>query len=333
MSIYLDLKNSKDYIKLQEASNIIKAGGIVLFPTETVYGIGADCFNEQAVKKVFQAKGRDFHNPINLLVSSIDMVNMVAKNISDLEYSLMKAFFPGPFTLILSKKDTIPSIVTAGQSTVGVRMPDNEIALKLVEYSGVPLATPSANLSGKPSGTLFQNVYDDFNDKVDCLIDGGNSSIGIESTIVKVIDNVPHILRPGAITAEQIRAAAGNVINDFSASPSDSLKHYSLNSKSILVYSSNNALMISKIIEIASNYKNPIIISQSKNIDNYKNFHFIDIGNDMNSIAHNIFKALKEADTYNSDIIIIEGIEQQGLGTAIMNRLIKACDNNFIVVS
>lgn len=330
MSIYLDLKDGNGYDRLNEAGNIIKSGGIVVFPTETVYGIGANSLDEQAVKKIFLAKGRDFNNPINLLVSDIDMVNMVTKDISPIEYSLMEAFFPGPFTIVLQKKDVVPSIVTAGKETVGVRMPNNDIARLIIEYSKVPLATPSANLSGKPSSTLFKDVYSDFNDRVDCLVDGGDCSIGIESTIVKVVDGVPHILRPGSITAEQIRCVAGCVANDFSSSPSNNLKHYSLNSKSVLVYSDDNDVLVSKVNEIASAYHNPVIISSTKNIENYKNFTVVDMGNDLNTIARNIFNSLKEADNFSPDMIIIEGVKQEGVGIAIMNRLLKACEGNFI---
>lgn len=332
MSIYLDLKNSCDFSKLKDVANAIKLGGIVLFPTETVYGLGTNGLDENAVKKIFLAKGRDFKNPINLLISNMDMVNLVAKDISELEYKLMEAFFPGPFTIILNKKDIVPDIVTAGQKNVGLRMPSGEIAKKLVEYSGVPIAAPSANISGKPSGTSFTDIFQDFNGKVDYMIDGGNSSIGIESTIVKVINNTPHILRPGSITAEQIKNIAGNVVYDYSDIPSNKLKHYTLNSKSVLVYSNDNNKLVNKILEIANSYTNPIIIAKSENIVKYSNFQVIDMGSGLEEIAKHIFTILKNTDKTNSDIIIIEGIEQTGIGIAIMNRLIKACEGNFIEI-
>ena len=205
---YIDLKNSKDYIKLKEPAKIIKNGGIVVFPTETVYGIGANGLDENAVKKLYNVKQRPLNKPISLLVSNMDMVNQVAKDITELEYRLMEEFFPGPFTIILKKKNIVPDIVTAGQDTVGIRMPAGEIAKKLVEYANVPIATPSANISGKPSGTNFESVMRDFEGKVDFFIDGGKSELGISSTIVKVIDGVPHILRQGSITKEQIEKIA-----------------------------------------------------------------------------------------------------------------------------
>lgn len=337
MSIYIDLKNSTDYSKLHEAANIIKNGGIVLFPTETVYGLGANGLDSNSVQKVFYAKGRDYQNPVNLLVSDMKMVEMVAKNISDLEYKLMNTFFPGPFTIVLQKTDIVPSIVTANHDTVGIRMPSGIIARKLVEFSSVPIAAPSANLSGKPSGTILKNIYNDFKDKVDCMIDGGDSSIGIESTIVKVVDNIPHILRPGSITLEQIEKVCGiKPINDYKTNPSDipsnKFKHYSLNSKSIVVYSNNNEIMVSKISEIASNYTSPVILCSHSNVNKYNFKYVIDIGNNLEEIGKNIFAYLKQVDNISSDIIIIEGVKQEGIGIAIMDRLIKACENNFVEI-
>lgn len=212
MKGYLDLQNADNDEKLKEVGNYIKSGKIVLFPTETVYGIGTNGLNEKAVEKIYTAKGRNKKNPINLLVSDISMVEQVAKDISDLEYKLMNAFFPGPFTIILKKRDIVPDIVTAGLDYVGVRIPKGEIAMKLLQYSGVPIAAPSANLSGKPSGTNLDDIFDEFNGKVDFIINGGESDIGMESTVVKVINGIPHILRPGFITENQIREIAGDVI-------------------------------------------------------------------------------------------------------------------------
>ena len=289
MTKILDLKNDNDYTKLKEAAQIIKNGGLVLFPTETVYGLGANGLDKNAVKKIYIAKGRNENNPINLLVSNIEMIESIAKEISEIEYKLMSAFFPGPFTIILKKKPIVPSILTANGDTVGVRMPSGIIAKELVELAGVPIAAPSANISGKLSGTSFDDLYNDFKDKVDYMIDGGNSSIGIESTIVKVIDNIPHILRPGSITDEQIEKIAGTVIKDYEYSssniPSSNYDHYTLNSKSLLVISNDN------------------------------------------EIAKNIFSNLRKADSFNPDIVIIEGVKNEGVGLAIMNRLIKACDD------
>ena len=200
MEKYLDLRNNIDYTKLKKTAEIIRKGGIVIFPTETVYGIGANGLDEVAIKKLYEVKQRPLNKPISLLVSDMNMINKIAKDITELEYKLMQKFFPGPFTIVLKKKDIVSNIVTSNQNTVGVRMPSGEIARKLVEYAGVPIATPSANISGKPSGTNLKDIMKDFEKKVDYFIDGGESKIGIASTIVKVIDNVPHILRQGSIS-------------------------------------------------------------------------------------------------------------------------------------
>lgn len=331
MSKVLDLKDNNDYTKLEEVAHIIKNGGIVVFPTETVYGIGANGLDENAVKRIYIAKGRSQNNPINLLVSNMEMINSIAKDISELEYKLMEAFFPGPLTIILKKRDIVPSIVTANQDTVGIRMPSGIIAKNLVELSGVPIAAPSANLAGNPSGTNFNDIYNDFKDKVDYIIDGGNSSIGIESTIVKVIDGIPHILRPGSITAEEIKKISGTVVKSYESNinelPSSNYKHYTLNSKSLLVISDNNEKLVSKINEIASEYSFPVIMAKHQNINKYTEKQVIDIGSDINEIAKNIFANLRKADSFSPDIVIIEGVQNKGVGLAVMNRLINACDN------
>ena len=208
MQNILDFTNNIDYAKMKKSAKIIKNGGIVVFPTETVYGIGTNGLDKNAVAKLFEVKQRPLNKPISLLVNNIDMINKIAKDITELEYALIKEFFPGPLTIILKKKEIVPNIVTSNSDTVGVRMPSNEIALKLIEFSGVPLATPSANISGKPSGTNLDDITKDFNEKVDLFINGGPSQIGLSSTIVKVINGIPHILRQGSITEEQIKSVS-----------------------------------------------------------------------------------------------------------------------------
>ena len=204
MQKYLDLREDKNYTKLKESADMIKNGGIVVFPTETVYGIGVNSLDEDAVKRLYEVKRRPLDKAISLLVSNIEMIEQVAKDITDIEYGLIKEFFPGPLTIILNKKHIVPNIVTAGGSTVGIRMPENEIALRLIEYAGVPIAAPSANISGNPSGTELTTIMNEFKEDVDCYIDGGKSKIGLASTIVQVIDGLPHILRQGSISKEQI---------------------------------------------------------------------------------------------------------------------------------
>ena len=229
MSKYLNLEKNPEYAKLKAPAQIIKTGGIVIFPTETVYGIGVNGLNETAIKKLYEVKQRPINKPISLLVNSIDMIEKVAKDISEIEYDLIKKFFPGPLTIVLKKKDCVPDSLTAGFDTVGIRMPENEIALKLIEYAGVPIATPSANISGKPSGTNLKEIMKDFNDNVDYFIDGGLSKIGIASTIVQIIDDIPHILRKGKISEEQI-------IEQTLISKQKNLKNTLKNSKNIVQY-------------------------------------------------------------------------------------------------
>ena len=204
MCNYLDCRNEIDDKKLQEVANIIRQGGIVVFPTETVYGIGTNGLDSKSISKVYHVKQRPLNKPISLLVSSLEMVKAVTENISDIEYKLMEAFFPGPLTIILKKNKLVPNNLTNNTDTVGIRLPDNIIARKLIEYANVPIATPSANISGRSSGTNIQDIIKDFGDKVDYYIDGGPSKLGIGSTIVKIEDNKPLILREGSISKEQI---------------------------------------------------------------------------------------------------------------------------------
>ena len=189
---------------LEKAANLIKQGNIVVFPTETVYGIGTNALDEKAVKKLYEVKQRPLNKPISLLVSNMEMVNLIAKDITDVEYKIMEKFFPGPLTIILKKNNIVPDIVTAGQDTVGVRMPSGETARKLAEIAGVPIAAPSANITGDPSGTNLQEIRKHCEGKVDYFIDGGNSELGLASTIVQVVDGKPQILRQGSITLKQI---------------------------------------------------------------------------------------------------------------------------------
>ena len=201
---YVDLKDNINLEKLRKPAEMIKEGKIVIFPTETVYGIGTNGFKGDSIKKIYELKKRDFNKPISLLVNSIDMIQTVAKDITDLEYALINRFCPGPFTIILKKKKEVPDILTANGDTVGIRMPDSLIAKTLIDYSGVPIATPSANISGKPSGTSVDNIMKDFKDSVDCIIDNGESKLGIASTIVKVENEKTIILREGSIKKDEI---------------------------------------------------------------------------------------------------------------------------------
>ena len=342
---YLDLKNTIDYSKLKFAGEIIKNGGLVLFPTETVYGIGANGLDENAVKKIYMAKGRKQDNPLILHISDFNMLSKIAKNISEIEYTLIKAFWPGPFTIILNRTDIVPDIVTAGLDTVGVRMPSGNIAKELISYAGVPIAAPSANISGRPSGTNISDIFQELSDKVDYIIDGGECEVGLESTVVRVIDGIPNILRPGKISPEDIQKTVGTVkvddhilknikMDEKVLSPGMKYRHYAPKSKCILVYSPNNQKMIEKVREISKGYYNPLIISCNENASCYDVRNKIMYGSKENlrEIAQNIFKDLRKVDEFEPDIVIIEGVKSEGIGLAIMNRLIRACEYHYIKV-
>lgn len=187
-----------------KAAQIIKNGGVVVFPTDTVYGIGANALNEDAIKKLYKAKGRPLNKKTCVLVSSIDMLKQVTRNISDVEYKLINEFLPGPLTITLNVKNIIPKILTNYEDFVGFRIPANKIALELIEKVGCPLATSSANLAGEPTGINIKDIKNAFKDNVDYYIDGGKCEIGMPSTIIQVIDEIPHIIRKGSITEKQI---------------------------------------------------------------------------------------------------------------------------------
>ena len=196
MNSILDMQDKIDYEKIKIVSEHIKNGGLVIFPTETVYGIGTNGFSSDSVLKIFEAKGRKADNPLILHISNKDMLKTCVKNVNEIESKLIDNFWPGPLTIIFYKKEIVPNIVSANLDTVGVRMPSNKIANLLIEYAGVPIAAPSANISGSPSGTNINDIKDEFRDKVDYIIDGGDSKIGLESTVVRVINDTIYILRP-----------------------------------------------------------------------------------------------------------------------------------------
>ncbi|MBR6689697.1 MAG: threonylcarbamoyl-AMP synthase [Clostridia bacterium] len=334
-----------DEQEIINAAKVIKGGGLVLFPTETVYGIGANGLNETAVKNIFKAKGRASDNPLILHISHADMLKDIAKDISELEYKLMDAFWPGPFTIVLNKTDIVPTVVTGGLDTVAVRMPRNKIANRLIHYAGVPIAAPSANISGKPSGTCVEDVYDELKNSMDYIIDGGKCEVGIESTVVKVENGSVRILRPGRITKEDIESIVSSVIldehilgevkeNEKVLSPGMKYRHYAPKTKCIMIYSENNENMVNRINEIANEYSKATVICSRENKDKYVGKEILDYGSKTNleEISSNIFSMLRNADKNESDIILIEGIESKGIGLAIMNRLIRACSHEFYIV-
>ncbi len=334
----LDMKQSISEKDIAYAGNLIKGGKLVIFPTETVYGIGANGLNEDAVKSIFIAKGRAQDNPLILHISDIEMINTIAKNVTDIEKKIIDIFFPGPLTIILERKEIVPDVVTGGLDTVGIRMPSNKIANLLIKEAGVPIAAPSANISGKPSGTNISDIINELGDKVSCIIDGGNTDIGIESTVIKVINNKIKILRPGKITIEDFQYYGFEVEldehifetpknNEKVLSPGMKYKHYAPEKECLLIYSKDNQKFIETIKKL-ENEKNILVLCMENNTKHFKNY--ISMGNSLEEMSHNIFHILREVDKTNYDLIIIEGVSKNGLGIAIMNRLIRACSHNYI---
>lgn len=341
-SKYINLKDNQNYEKIKEPAQAIKQGNLVLFPTETVYGIGANALDEKAVKKIYEAKGRASDNPLIAHISNLEMLKKLVTEIGEREKKLIEKFWPGPLTIIFNKSNIVPNIITAGLETVAIRMPSNEIAKRLIEYSGVPIAAPSANISGKPSGTVVEDILEELDGKVEYIIDGGMVDIGLESTVIRVIDGKVHILRPGKITKEDIESLGieveieKQILGKYEEgekvlSPGIKYKHYAPNTKCILVYSNNNEKMVEKINEV-SNEKNAVILCRTSNLEKYNATNKLAMGNTLEEICNNIFTLLRKVDKYNAEIVLIEGVQKDGLGLAIMNRLLRACAYNYIEI-
>lgn len=342
-SKYADLKTNIDLDKIKEAGLEIKNGNLVLFPTETVYGIGANALNVNAVNKIFKAKGRASDNPLIVHICNLEMLNNLVQEIGGIEQKLIDNFWPGPLTIIFNRKECIPNNVTAGLETVGIRMPSNKLARKLIEFAELPIAAPSANISGKPSGTKVEDIIDELDGKVDYILDGGMVDIGVESTVVRVIDNKVHILRPGKITVEDIQKLGIDIIiekqimeecsiKEKVMSPGMKYRHYAPNTKCLLVYSDNEEKLVNKINEEIELEKNVLVLGRTINLDKYKTENKLGMGDSLEEISRNIFTLLRKVDNYNVNLVIIEGVTKEGLGLAIMNRLIRACEHNYIEV-
>lgn len=346
--MYYNWKESTSTEELKVVCNLIKNGELVIFPTETVYGIGANALDAEAVGKIFIAKGRPADNPLIVHIANKSYINEIARDITKVEQKLIDNFMPGPFTLILKKKDVVPDIVTAGLDTVAVRMPKHHIAQAIITFSGVPIAAPSANVSGKPSGTNIADIKDELGSKVSAIIDGGDAEIGLESTVVKVIDEVPFILRPGKVTPEEILEVAGAVEIDknvFSKvekdqkveSPGMKHRHYAPSTKCQLIYSKDEKDQIFEINKRVRKYRGDVVVigftEHKKDIIVSKE-RYIDVGSkdDLTSFAKNIYSTLRKADEIRPEIILIEGMERNGIGIAIMNRLLRTCEYDYIEI-
>jgi len=343
IAIVRDLNKDSEYIK--EAANIIKIGGTVVFPTETVYGLGADGLNEEAVKKIFKAKGRPQDNPLILHVASKDISSLV-KDVPLVAQELIDKFWPGPLTVILNKKDIVPDVTSANLKSVGIRMPEDEIALKLIELANTPIAAPSANISGSPSPTDVERCIEDLLGKVDYILGGEKSRVGVESTIVDCTVEPPIVLRPGGITLEELKRVNEGIELDIGLmkmpkddfkpkAPGMKYKHYAPKAKVIIV-SLNKEKTIEKINEMVHYYighgKKIGILASKENSIRYKEGKVIILGSilDLEEVAHNLFESLRSFDDIGVDIIIAEAFEEKGVGIAIMNRLKKAAGYNII---
>ena len=342
-SKYADLKTNVDLSKIKEAAKSIKKGELVLFPTETVYGIGANALNAEAVEKIFIAKGRAQDNPLIVHISDFYMLEDLVTNIGPIEQKLINKFWPGPLTIIFDRKKCVPNSVTAGLETVGIRMPENEIARRLIEYAKLPIAAPSANISGKPSGTKIEDIIEELDGKVDYILDEGQTDIGVESTVIRVKENKVHILRPGKITVEDIQKLGIDVViekqimeecepSEKVMSPGMKYRHYAPNTKCLLVYSKDNNKLVERINEEISLEKNVLVLGKTSNLSKYNTENKLDMGESLEEISKNIFTLLRKVDLYNVSLVIIEGVEKKGLGLAIMNRLIRACEHNYIEI-
>ncbi|MFZ8802864.1 MAG: L-threonylcarbamoyladenylate synthase [Candidatus Calescibacterium sp.] len=319
--------------KIKKAAEIIKSGGVVAFPTETVYGLGSNAYDEQAVKKIFELKGRPQDNPLIVHISKKQDVYIVAREVPEKAKVLIREFWPGPLTLVLPKNPSIPDIVTAGLDTVAVRMPDHPIALKLIRLSGVPIAAPSANISGKPSATQPEHIKKYFGEKV-FLIEG-KVKIGIESTVLDLTEDVPKILRPGAITKEMIERKIGKVelveykkADFIPKSPGLKYRHYTPDAELILVLRKDK--MINFIKENRRDWEEEgkkvcvfFFREKPKKFESSPNIKVFISGRSLREFAKNLFKILiEEGEKY--DILIFEGVDERGIGLGIMNRLKKA---------
>ena len=341
-STYIDFKDNKNLEELKAPAEAIKQGNLVLFPTETVYGIGANALSEEAVRQIYIAKGRASDNPLIAHISNIEMLEELVLEVGEIEQKLIEKFWPGPLTIVFKKKSIVPDIITGGLDTVAIRMPSNEIARKLIEYSNCPIAAPSANISGKPSGTLVEDIIEELDGKVEYVIDGGKVDIGVESTVIRVVDGIVHILRPGKVTKEAIEAMGipvhieKQILGEYKEgekvmSPGIKYKHYAPNTKCVLVYSKDNEKMVDKIKELSEN-KNVVILCKRQNIEKYNCQNKLNMGESLEEISQNIFTLLRKADKFSSELILIEGVEKEGLGLAIMNRLIRACAHEIIEI-
>jgi len=330
-----------DKKKIDTAANLIRKGGIVAFPTETVYGLGADALNTKAVAAVFKAKKRPFDNPPIVHVSDLKDVYRLATDVPPRARRLMTEFWPGPLTLIFRHSKIVPDVTVAGLDTIAIRMPKHNVALALIEESDCPISAPSANLSGKPSPTTVEHVLEDLDGRIDAILDAGPTSIGVESTVLDLTVDPPQVLRPGGTPFEALKAIIEKVeLNPVvtaervlpfgkTRSPGIKHKHYAPDAD-VVVVEGELTDVIKKVNELTDFYRRRGsrvgVLCTNENAEYYSADVVKSLGSrdDLAAIAHNLFRLLREFNAERVDVIIAEGLPLEGLGLAIVNRLRKA---------
>ena len=330
-----------------KAAEILKNGGLVAFPTETVYGLGADALNEEAAAKIYAAKGRPSDNPLIVHIADTKAVYELASEVPEKAVMLMEAFWPGPLTIILNKKKIVPNGTTGGLDTVAIRMPSHPVAMKLIKESGVYIAAPSANTSGRPSPTLAGHVIEDMNGRIDMILDGGAVGIGIESTIVDLTGEIPTILRPGYITKKMLESIIGQVeIDKAIIEPDPNLRpkapgmkytHYAPKGEVTIVECETDDKKVIEMINSLVAKKNEqgyktAVIATKDNAPYYKCENVLIVGEADKgvTISSNLYAILRKCDTIGAEYIYSEALNQNELGGAIMNRLLKAAGHRVI---
>lgn len=324
---------------LDEAAQCLKNGGTVVFPTETVYGLGADALNEKAVEKIYAAKGRPSDNPLIVHIADTDSLSKIVREISPDARKLMDAFWPGPLTMIFKKSSAVPGVVTANLDTVAVRCPSNKTAHSLIKKSGVFVAAPSANLSGSPSPTVFKHVCDDMMGRVDFIIDGGECDVGIESTVLDVSGDEFKILRPGYVTYSDILKITDKIKSDYvdikgvdtPKCPGMKYTHYSPRAE-VFVVMGNSENCKKYIDEILAKKQKRTGVLSYKNTKYENADYVIDAGFDMTHYAYVLYEALREFDEHNIDIIYAQFEDEDGVGVAVKNRIFKSAGYKIVKV-
>lgn len=336
-----ELGSAFDTTKIEEAGAIIRQGGLVAFPTETVYGLGGDALNTFSAERIYAAKGRPADNPLIIHLCRTDDAAMIADDIPDLFYILAEKFWPGPLTMILKKSARVPASTTGGLETVAMRMPDHAVALGLINAAGGFIAAPSANLSGRPSPTVCKYVVEDMNGRIDMILDGGQTEIGLESTILDLSGLEPEILRPGAITQAMLApfidtlAEAENNSAGPPRAPGMMYRHYAPKGFMQIIKGEEKAVISFINENIIKDRANNLITGVIASLQTSPHYHadiVKSIGSRLNDeeIAHSLYRILREFDDEKADVIYSEAFSDQGMGQAIMNRLLKASSNQVI---